>query len=437
MHTSMSLGISSFAIAAGLAGASFAADLVEPGGTAAATHQATFAKDEFGWQLFFYVNQQARADKAGVPDDGKTSFAQYDPDKPVVWETWALATGGELVPAGDGNASEVFKSPATKPVAWEELVRPERQKILAPSLKSSPLITLQPGALRNLAAGTLQAELTPHPDIAGFDETRMNRITYDTIRDKGLYSLEGLDRAYAAAEAAGNPMIVDFEQAAKEVKARWVRIDQANECNPDGADLGAAKQRYHWRTLTGTDAAGQPEVQTWGLVSLHIITKDLPNWFWVDFGHIDCVDVPPGFGDPVAPADTTTRGPKATSGENGIRNETRGTKWENYVMHGTQVAFTDAVGKQTILSNPVIEKQNQNSSCITCHARAAIAPQSSNLQPGPSIPSFVGKTGSLSPGVSFEDVGIPEPVFEAGGQRYRQIDFLWSIPFRAYSETGN
>jgi hypothetical protein len=435
MHTSMSLGISSFAIAAGLAGASFAAHLVEPGGTAAATHQATFAKDEFGWQLFFYVNQQARADKAGVPDDSKASFGQYDPDKPVVWETWALATGGEL--AGAENVSEVFKSPATKPVAWEELVRPEQQKILAPSLKSSPLITLQPGALRNLAVGTLQAELAPHANVAGFDETRMNRITYDTIRDKGLYSLEGLDRAYAAAEAADNLMIVDFEQAAKEVKARWVRIDQKNECNPDGTDLDAAKQRYHWRTLTGTDAAGQPEVQTWGLVSLHIITKDLPNWFWVDFGHVDCVDVPPDSGEAVAPVDTTTRGPNATAGANGVRNEALGTKWENYVMHGTQVAFTDALGKETILSNPVIERQNQNSSCITCHARAAIAPQTSNLPAGPSIPLFLGKMGSISPGASFIDVGTPEPVFESGSQRYRQIDFLWSIPFRAYSETGN
>ncbi|MBY3173132.1 MULTISPECIES: hypothetical protein [Rhizobium] len=428
--------VSAIATAAALNGSSLAADLVEPGGTAAATHQATFAKDEYGWRLFFFLNQQARADKAGVPDDSKASFAQYDANQPVVWETWALATGGELVFDGDGDASEVFKSPATKPAAWDELARPEKQKVLAPSLKSSPLITLQPGTLSNLAAATLQAELTPHPSIAGMDETRMNRITYDTIRDKGLYSLEGLDRAYAAADAAGASMIVDFDQGAKEIKARWVRIDQPNECNPDGTDLEAAKQRYHWRTLTATDATGQPDVQTWGLVSLHIITKDLPNWFWVDFGHIDCVDVPPGVGQPVAPVDTTTRGPNAPSGENGVRNETRGTKWENYLMHGTQVAFVDPAGRETILSNPVIEQPNQNSSCMTCHARASIAPQSSNLPPGPSIPGFASKMSSISPGVSFSDVGIPDPVFEEGGQRYRQIDFLWSIPFRAFSETG-
>ena len=111
------------------------------------------------------------------------------------------------------------------------------------------------------------------------DETRMNKSTYETVRTKGLYSVEGLEAAAAKAKAENSRLLVNFEAASKEVKARWIRLRQC-DTNPDCAE----KARYHWRTVQ--TAAGATQV--YGLITLHIITKDLPNWFWTDFGHIDC-----------------------------------------------------------------------------------------------------------------------------------------------------
>jgi hypothetical protein len=127
------------------------------------------------------------------------------------------------------------------------------------------------------------------------------------------------------------------------------------------------------------------------LVTLHIITKDLPNWFWADFGHVD-YEVQKGACDPTSltqvfgdgfvqeeamtePVDPTTRGSAAPSGSNGIRKETIGSLWQNYILRGAQIDFVTGFGAPSILSNPVIENGFQNSSCVSCHARASVGPR--------------------------------------------------------------
>ena len=86
--------------------------------------QALTNPHEFAWQLFLYVNRQARAGVAGQVDETRTSIAQFDPDRAVVWETWGLASGLDInfgvdPPVIAANKSEVFKNPATAPVAWD------------------------------------------------------------------------------------------------------------------------------------------------------------------------------------------------------------------------------------------------------------------------------------------------------------------------------
>ena len=65
--------------------------------------------DELAWQLFLALCRQALPGKAGEPDPTKPSIKEYDPDRPVVWETWALANGGRAGPVYQRpNRSEVF-----------------------------------------------------------------------------------------------------------------------------------------------------------------------------------------------------------------------------------------------------------------------------------------------------------------------------------------
>ncbi len=153
------------------------------------------------------------------------------------------------------------------------------------------------------------------------------------------------------------------------------------------------------------------------MTSLHITTKDLPNWFWATFEHEDN----PGL-EAVVPS----------KDEYGLPNSLKGTKWENYVLRGSQVDFVDSFGQKTILANSQIERGFQrSSSCITCHARATIGERPRKRQ-GESLginrlSVFEGDDGS---------VGSPEPSWFVdtdrvpAAQEYVQMDFVWSL-FRA------
>jgi hypothetical protein len=356
----------------------------EPGGTAEATWLAVQQPDEYAWQLFLYLNRQALAGQAGAADPAKAGVRDYDDDRPVVWESWALASADAQL-----GGSEVFLAKGARPVAWDKLDRgrapPKKldRTLTAAShhLPSLPAAVLRPGSFVPLIAPT-------HPLS---DEVRMNRSTFDTIRDNELYNTEGLAAAFQKAVAAGDRDSIQFMPAAKEVKARWVEIDDAD------------KPRHHWRSIGG---------KTYGLRALHVTTKDLPSWFWCDFIHADLEPGEP----PGSTRDATTRGPGAPHGKDGVREETVGSKWQNYRLKGSQTAFTDARGKPTVLGDQLLEfGQAANSSCITCHAMAGID-----------------KDGHLKSATFF--TGLPRTADFGDKDIVRlQTDFLYSIPVRAHS----
>lgn len=63
-------------------------------------------------------------------------------------------------------------------------------------------------------------------------------------------------------------------------------------------------------------------------------------------------------------------------------DELSGTKWENYRLRGTQVNFVDSFGKDTRLANAQIEANVElQSSCITCHAEAAMKADGEHFVP--------------------------------------------------------
>lgn len=423
--------------------ASAAPSMVEPGGTPDDARLALLNSDEYAWKLFLYVNRQAKSGVAGVADDSKATIHDYDPDKPVVWETWALASGlGISTTTGNTlvDLSEVFKDPAVEPVAWDQLNRTTSPKILSQDFN------LLLGRGPSFRKHQLRELLAPIGENPKDEEVRMNRSTYETIRTQNLYSLEGVEAAVGRAEAGHSRSIVTFDPTSKEIKAQWVHLADC-DANPNCPE----KQRFHWRTVVINRAN-----QIWGLAAFHIITKDLPNWVWTDFIQVDCENASPicktvGAAPTTPLRDSTTNGPNGVgpSGKNGVRNETIGSKWSYYRLRGTQIDFTTSTGVATVLSSPVIEKSRQNTSCMTCHAYASAATPSQQLHLGTGT-SIAG--GIPNVGIA-DDRGVPtcgkfysvpddsvDPktvscpaFFDATAPLFYQTDFLWSIPFRVFS----
>lgn len=381
------------------------AQTVEPGGRPQDVDLAINNPDEYAWQLFFFVCRQARASSAGEADPTKM-IKDYDPDRDIVWETWALASGQ----GATQDASEVYKTNGADPGAWSSLVRGAANvpKVFSDNRKAK--------AVREFLLNTMPTNVQPFisPDaLEPAFEVRMNRAMFEHIRANTLYNIEGLEAQLVQAQLNNNPRLIQLPKGAKEIKANWLEV-----ANPKPEDL----QRYHWRKIGN---------RTFLLTGFHIITKDLPNWFWADFEHVDFEADALAYTPPQPSRDSTTRGksPPAVGSVQGERRELTGSKWANYRLRGTQVDFVDERGSPTLLGNTKIEPGFvDKSSCLTCHARATVGMR----QPtGGKLPNEV---AHLSPGRT--DVGQPTPSeFAKGGKiQFLQTDFIWSAPFRAASK---
>lgn len=414
------------AIGAGLMSSQLQAETsFEPGGTPTDAAMAINQPFEYAWKLFFYLHHQAKLGVAGEADPSKLTLRDYDDDTPVVWETWAAGTGGLGLNPGEANTSEVYRAKGAKPLEWNSLPRKSPQpKMFEPNLTTfesslkNAFLQRDPRRLPSTSGRNPLSFIAPE-DLLRDDEIRLNRSTFNHIRDNYLYSAEGLQKAFQKAVSTGNRDTIFFPLESKEIKARWIQIQEID------------KPRYHWRSLEVTDASRTKTKQIWGLSGLHIITKDLPNWFWTDFQHVD--DEATAIAEHRPSIDPTTReqfGQKAPSGENGVRNETKGSKWQYYRLRGVQLDFTDKLGSPNQLANTRIEPISEGpSSCITCHAKAT----TSNTIRTNASPPFVIRT--IPP--IFVD-GLPDPKQfrnPDGKPQFIQSDFLWSMPFRVHSET--
>ncbi|MEO1092669.1 MAG: hypothetical protein AAFX81_18760 [Pseudomonadota bacterium] len=362
--------------------------------------EARFEPDCYAWRLFVAISWPADvAQKA--PDIAKA----LGDDGTVVWETWRNVRNG-----ADDTA---FPPRGADPGEWLAGTTPAIRQ----------LSDFDPEALQQSAARA--RDLAPIDAIAAEfvrNETRLNKATYQFIRDNELYNLEGQIALFESGVER-----IDFPLAAKEIKAQWRVIEEAD------------KLRYHWAPVTRLDGTQA----IYGLTALHITTKDLPNWFWATFEHIDNR----------APQQPTDENPKGAEGwllpsvdrfacstephdcEQPPSIGLEGTKWANYVLRGTQVDFTDGLGNPTLLANSQPEQGFQHtSSCITCHARATIGAA------GDRLPVFE-STPPVMP-MPVGSVGAPDPDwFRASGRgalnigtlHYTQLDFVWSL-MRAQSK---
>jgi hypothetical protein len=444
---------------------------VMPGGRPEDAALAQTDPDEYAWKLFLAINRQALSGKRGQPDPNKPNIRQYDDDMPVIWETWALSSGGRTgkKPLPQKNTSEVFKDLGQKPDPWDQLPADQKSFEHFSSKQMSGVTELADSALKadlnrkglstrevdNVLERTsvekfIQPDFIEESEGIG-EEVRMNKATFEHVVANNLYNIEGLEEAFRKFRDSpdpANPVKIDLPATSQEIKALWVRIREED------------KPRYHWRTLRKGS-----EVQIWGLTALHVTTKDLQDWFWSDFEHVDYLELPVHSVNrnlgariidrgEIPSRDTTTRGTKPCHAAQdcngyiqGLREETIGTKWAFYRLRGTQTTFTcfDFITCKevpTILANTQIEQRfQQTSSCITCHSRATIGeradPQNNFFPKQLDVflsTMFLGP--SNSPGlVLVGPVGKKQDdwFLEQGKIAYAQTDFMWIFATRALS----
>lgn len=366
---------------------------VEPQDTFAAQSET----DEYAWRLFVALNWPANEIQR-VADSTKKLGA----DGPVTWEVWK-------------NARDVFLPKGLDPGAWLSGPTPTSDQ----SVQRFDTLPLQQQLrLRRLEKMGVKPLFDPISAKAQKNETRLNKETFEFVRANEFYNLDGQLRAY---DQGGE---VSFPKASKEIKAQWRKIE--------------AKDRNKYHTVEVTSENGTTKV-LYGLTALHITTKDLPNWLWATFEHVDNQSLAGNEQWQLTSHDQFAckgEAPDCNKAPTGIGLE--GTKWENYRLRGAQIDFIDGRGNPTLLANSQPENGFQTtSSCITCHSRATIG--RINGQPARlsvfdrSLEAM--KTGYvLDPGY----VGAPKAEWfwsdtEDDGRKrlYLQTDFVWSF-FRAH-----
>ena len=378
------------------------------------THAAITTPHLYAWRLFVALNWPANVTTREA--DPKRKFGE---NAITVWESWKLASG---------SSDEVFLARGRDPGDW--LAGPTRG---AKQLQDLDALPLQQEIRRRRIDPRLRFD--PQSATGQRNENHMNRAAYEFIRSQELYNVEGQEAVFAEAlkrrdaardafdnsdpqvvpgESVLNPKLIDFPLAAKEIKAQWREIQESE------------KPRYRWEELTTPQGK-----KIYGLTAIHITTKDLPNWFWTTFEHVDNPRPHPLRPPQEAwllPTDDPSAGPNGYPPGLGID----GTFWANYRLRGIQIDFVDALGKPTRLANSQIEEGFQfSSSCITCHARATIGLRAGTVANRLSIfedqfpdTNPLGEIGAPDTGL-YERKTFDDPVI---GQRvYLQTDFVWAL----------
>jgi hypothetical protein len=387
-HRPVPCRLAAVALAAVLgAGRAGAVDWQAPWREPADGAAARAASDEYAWRVFVAINWPSDASRRRAD-----ARARLGADRPVVWETWP-------------TANDVFRSDAQDPGPW-----PRRRPGGTPAGRFETVSAKDRPNLRHVAGGVMVPGADPAAAVRLLTEIRINEDAYEYVRARRLYALEGQLAAYQSAAA------VEFPAGAKTIKARWRPIAEAE------------RSRYHTLAVRGADGA----TRLYGLVALHVATKDLPTWFWATFEHEDNPTRSDGEqrlrpsrdGFACAP-----RRPDCDAAPAGVGLE--GTVWSHYRLRGTMTRYVDDAGAPELLANSELEAGMQASaSCMTCHARAAIGVAGGAVV---RLPIFDAGAGA-DPGERRGFVGLPRAEwFEGGaggapgGTRFQPLDFVWSL----------
>lgn len=360
--------------------------------SAAASNPAVNSPDEVAWSLFLQVNQPTSS--------GASTF-----------ETWASDT-------------ETFKPNPTWPTGVVTL------KLHAPVIPAL-------GKAMKLKGAAFHIELAPGAGSGISEETRRNKPAFDFIVTNKLFSKSGLAAAFGKT--------VSFPVESLEVKANWLPVSDVPHFTLNRVAAADVGKFFH----ISSDAAGNK----YALLSMHVISKQVPNWTWATFenqfnpSRCDILGCRDNFG-----ATKPVVSPNASAGSGYppcektdelrqmFKNVNADSVFVSYCLKGAQVDFTDNTGLAIRVGNSITENGFvQYSSCITCHSSAgwdnvgAMVHSAGFFGPGgnPIV-------GAMQPNWFWTYKGQP-PVNQ--GQTGNAIiateaDFVWSIPFCAYDDSN-
>ncbi len=349
--------------------------------------------DKFNWTIFSRICKPAASQEGG---SGKPATND------VVWETWA----------DDVRTYPQSPDPANPPEWPGYGIAPQRK-------------TLEPITQQSFRAHLLQKLGQVVPLIApngGSEEVRRNKTSFDFIIKNGLWYQQGLASEFKI-RTSNTYEPLSFPTGAVEVKAIWRKIPKDSMAF------------FHWNY----DAAGD----LYGLIALHIMTKALPNWTWATWewvgntGRCDDLGCHDSFG--VVPANVSPNGSEDKGYAPGrltaslvqlFKDQGVADEWKNYRLKGSQVDWTDATGRTTLLGNSITESGFvQTSSCITCHSVASFNAKGVFQNTIGFTPSGQSQNGPVNPS-NFWTLGAPP----FGKLVYLQYDFVWGV-LRAKAST--
>ncbi|WP_431203866.1 hypothetical protein ACQ86E_01295 [Bradyrhizobium betae] len=363
--------------------------------------------DKVSWELFAVVNKS-------VPSINNN----------VVFETWASNEDTfQSNPKFPGSSSPPNCAPAQVATLTTALPQqPTITPVASPKILNVPALI----ALAPREPGLQPHVLPAEPGFEAVEETRRNRATFDFIVCNRLQTRAGLRAAFAI----GQP--ISFPVDSMEVKANWVLAK----------DLSSSD--YHINTASDN--------KRYALISMHIISKQIPNWTWATFEHRDNVGRCDFIGchDRFGAVVQDVRAHDAPGGKYGPCVKTAALKklfadnglpalWENYCLKGSQADFVTATGLPVHLGNSVTEAGFvDTSSCMTCHSRAAVNSNGVGTTGAgfliPAIPTSLCPNG---PQKRCSPNGAPLPAWfwnNPGPDQSMlalQTDFIWSIPREA------
>ena len=376
--------------------------------------------DEFNWSLLVAVSKKAPPNLQFPAGPNTTNNA--------VWETWA-----------DDQFTFPRQPDPANPPKWQD-----RNKPLTPQPITQLQLRLR--VLRQEHAGLQPEAIIPS---GGGEVVFRNQSSFDFIIKHNLFYREGLAAAFKqGVNPDGFPsgVTLQFDPAAVELKAVYKPLEGA-----------LTKENCHWNYAADRKA--------YGLVALHIMSKQIPNWTWAtwewsgntpdqpngnpgrsdrygsrdSFGAIykDASGAPMHFQAPAAdqgkpyPSGSVTAELIKLFKDAGFSEEWQ-QEWSNYRLKGSQIDFTDPTGAAVLVGNSVTEKGFvQTSSCMTCHANTGV---DSTGAPNPSIGFTLdgqSRNGPLDP-AWFYDLNNIDPAQQFGRYKvtYYPVDFVWAI-FRA------
>lgn len=318
---------------------------------------------------------------------------------PVVFETWA------------SDADTFSKTPQwPSPEAPKKLQASVLRSMATPGHGRIDVPCAPPG---NAAVGGFPVTGTPTPCIA--EEVKRNRPQFDYIVSNNLNTQAGLAAAYAKS------FKVTMPTTSISVKGDWIPVQTLLQWIPSLGSVGNIEKLYYTNTSDSVEYA---------LVSLHVSSRQNPNWVWGTFEHqmnpgrcdsMGCFD---SFGavvsavPPNKTANNTQYGAcektpqlKAMMAEAGLSPV-----WENYCLKSTQVDYNAADGTPYVLGNSVIERIVGNgtvaaSSCIACHVYASFG---ADGKPKASATAML----------PYNPTGQPIP---AVLDQSSQFDFMWGV----------